>query len=116
MRKAFLSGSLVPTPVGLTVNVTPSQLRDLSLPRQIRKATEQSGFPCNRLTIEITESGLVDNFERALKITSELKAMGCALANATVRSRKTVARIMLPPFSDKYIEIACNPSMTVGAR
>jgi PAS domain S-box-containing protein len=55
-------------------------LRDLSLPRQIRKATEQSGFPCNRLTIEITESGLVDNFERALKITSELKAMGCALA------------------------------------
>jgi len=80
MRKAFLSGSLVPTPVGLTVNVTPSQLRDLSLPRQIRKATEQSGFPCNRLTIEITESGLVDNFERALKITSELKAMGCALA------------------------------------
>ena len=80
MRKAFLSGSLMPKPVGLTVNVTPSQLRDLSLPSQIRKATEKSGFPCDRLTVEITESGLLDNFERALKITSELKEMGCTLA------------------------------------
>ncbi len=80
MRKAFLSGPLVPEPLGLTVNVSPSQLRDLSLPSQIRKATEKSGFPCNRLTVEITESGLVDNFERAQKITGELKAMGCTLA------------------------------------
>ena len=80
MRKAFLSASLVPEPLGLTVNVSPSQLRDLSLPGQIRKATENSGFRCDRLTVEITESGLVDNFERALSITSELKAMGCMLA------------------------------------
>jgi PAS domain S-box-containing protein len=80
MRKAFLSAPLIPEPLGLTVNVSPSQLRDLTLPSQIRKATEKSGFPRDRLTVEITESGLVDNFERALKITSELKAMGCMLA------------------------------------
>jgi len=80
MRKAFLSASLLPEPLMLSVNVSPTQLRDLGLPVQIREATCKAGFPLGRLMVEITETGLVDNFDRALKITSELKAIGCRLS------------------------------------
>jgi PAS domain S-box-containing protein len=62
------------------VNVSPVQLRDLSLPGEIRQAAEEAGFPLRRLTVEITETGLLDNLERARKIARELKAMGCKLS------------------------------------
>jgi PAS domain S-box-containing protein len=80
LRKAFVSAPVIPEPLLLAVNVSPTQLRDLSLPDQIRKAAEQAGFPLKRLMVEITETGLLNNLERAQKITAELKAMGCGLS------------------------------------
>ena len=80
MRKAFLSAPILPEPLWLAVNVSPMQLRDLSLPRQICKSAEKAGFPLRRLTIEITESALAENFKRAQTITRELKENGCRLA------------------------------------
>ena len=80
MRKAFQPALALPEPLVLAVNVSPTQLRDLGLPGQIREATKNAGFPLKRLTIEITENGLIDNFERAQEITGELKAIGCRLA------------------------------------
>ena len=113
MHKAFLSASPLPKPLGLTVNVSPSQLRDLGLPGQIRKATEKSGFPCDRLTIEITESGLVDNFERALKITSELKAMGCMLAlDDFGTGYSSLCHLQALPFDELKVDRSFIASMT----
>jgi PAS domain S-box-containing protein len=80
LHKAFLSASHIPEPLVLAVNISPSQLRDLTLPDQIREAAEKSEFPLKRLTVEITESGLVDNFERAQTTTGKLKALGCSLS------------------------------------
>lgn len=80
LRKAFLSAPAIPGPLVLGVNVSPTQLRDRTLPDQIRDAAETAGFPLDRLSIEITETALVDNVERALEITGKLKAMGCKLA------------------------------------
>jgi PAS domain S-box-containing protein len=79
-RKAFISSPILPEPIVLAVNVSPMQLHDLTLPCQIREATEAAGFPLQRLTIEITESALLDNLVLARKIAYELKAMGCRLA------------------------------------
>jgi len=80
LRKTFLSASFVPAPLMLGVNVSPAQLHDADLPGQIRNAAEEGGFPLDRLAIEITESGLMENLEFAQKITRELKDMGCRLA------------------------------------
>jgi PAS domain S-box-containing protein len=80
LRKAFESGSQMPAPLALSINISPVQLHDASLAAQIRNTAEAGGFPCNRLTIEITESGLVHDLQRAQKITAELKEMGCKLA------------------------------------
>ncbi len=64
----------------LSINISPTQLRDPSMPGQIRSATERSGFPPRQLVVEITESGLVGNMELALAITGELKELGVRLA------------------------------------
>jgi PAS domain S-box-containing protein len=80
LRKACLSGCHLPAPLRLAVNVSPVQLLDLSLPDQIRRAAEQSGFPTNRLTIEITETALANDLGKAQQIARELKGMGCRLA------------------------------------
>lgn len=79
-RKAFSALPLLPDPLTLSVNVSPIQLQYLSLPRQIQEAAKEVDFPLHRLRIEITESALVNNIERAQTIASELKAMGCKLA------------------------------------
>ena len=79
-RKAFLSGPYLRQPLTLSMNISPIQMRHLGLPGQVREAAESSGFPLNRVIIEITESSFLDNLERAEKIASELKEMGCKLA------------------------------------
>ena len=80
LRKAFLSAPVVPAPLVLAVNVSPTQLRDPSLPGKIRKLAEEGGFPLERLTVEVTESGLIDNLDLAQKIAGKLKDLGCKLA------------------------------------
>jgi len=79
-RKAFRSASSLPSPLTLWVNISPSQLQDLTLPSQIRRMAEEEGFPLDRLTIEITESALMEDMEKAKTIARELKAMDCKLA------------------------------------
>jgi PAS domain S-box-containing protein len=80
LRKAFLSASSIPAPLVLAVNVSPAQLREPGLPGQVQIAAEEGGFPLDRLAIEITETGLVQNLEVAQKIARDLKDMGCRLA------------------------------------
>ena len=77
LSKSFLAATALPEPLFLAVNVSPIQLQYVSLPRQIYHAAWDNGFPLRRLTVEVTESALVNNLERARKIASELKDMGC---------------------------------------
>ncbi len=78
--KAFAEGAQLPDTLTLAVNVSPCQLRDISLPGHIRALAAEAGFPMSRLHIEITESALVDNIQLAQRITQELKTMGCTLS------------------------------------
>jgi PAS domain S-box-containing protein len=80
LRKAFQSAPDLPDPLVLAVNVSPIQLRNSKLPGEIRQAAAEGGFPLERLTIEVTESALVNNLEQAKKIACELKDLGCRLA------------------------------------
>lgn len=80
LTKAFLAANLLPKPLFLAVNISPIQLHHLSLPQQIRNLAEEHLFPLKQLMVEITESALVNNLERARKIAVEIKEMGCQLA------------------------------------
>jgi PAS domain S-box-containing protein len=80
LRKAFTSALSIPESVRLSVNISPIQLRDLSLPAQLESVSDQTGFSLNRVVVEITESALAQNLEQARIIAVELKALGCKLA------------------------------------
>ena len=80
LAKAFLHAPLIHKPLSLAVNISPVQMRYASLPGQIREAAESAGFPLNRLTIEITESSLMQDLPRVQRVAAELKEMGCCLA------------------------------------
>jgi PAS domain S-box-containing protein len=79
-RKAFLSAPILPAPLTLSLNISPVQMRYVSLAAQIREAAESTGFALDRVTIEITESALIDNLQCAQTIAGQLKDMGCRLA------------------------------------
>jgi EAL domain-containing protein (putative c-di-GMP-specific phosphodiesterase class I) len=80
LRKAFATAPLLPSPIMLSVNLSPCQLLDRTLPGQICGAAERGGFPLDRLTIEVTEGALLDDIPQAQEVSRELKAMHCRLS------------------------------------
>jgi diguanylate cyclase (GGDEF)-like protein len=64
----------------LSVNVTPG---DIGRPRFVASflaLVDESGFPRERLTVEITESGLMADLALAAKILGQLRTAGCRVA------------------------------------
>jgi PAS domain S-box-containing protein len=80
LRSVFAAARDIPEHLTLSVNISLTQLTDLSLPRHIRAAAEQAGFPLSRLILEITESALAGQTEHAYRIATELKEQGSRLA------------------------------------
>jgi PAS domain S-box-containing protein len=79
-RKAFQIGLQLPPSSFLAVNVSPIQLRDERLAEAIGLWAGEAGFPLRRITIEITETALLDNLDLARTIAIKLKDLGCSLA------------------------------------
>lgn len=67
-------------PVSVTVNLSGRQLREVSLPHDVRTALAESGLPGTALVLEITESVLMQDTEAALLKLQALKALGVSLA------------------------------------
>jgi PAS domain S-box-containing protein len=80
LGKALFIPSLASKSLMLSFNVSPAQLLDPGLPGRIDSIAGEAGFPLDRLTIEITESALLDDLPRAAAIAAELKALHCRLA------------------------------------
>ena len=64
----------------ISVNISPSQLKDPWLAQRIVKLLVETGFPAERLEIEITESSLFENLGLAQSIIGSLKNQGVRLA------------------------------------
>jgi PAS domain S-box-containing protein len=80
LRKAFEAITLHGKGLRLAFNISPLQLKDLTLPRHIRQVAEEAGFPLECATVEITESALAEDMTAARSISADLKAMGCRIA------------------------------------
>ena len=80
LQRAFVAASAIPESLTLAVNISPVELRDPALPEKIRCLAKEANFALNRLTVEITESALIDDLESAGRILLALKQMGCKLA------------------------------------
>jgi diguanylate cyclase (GGDEF)-like protein/PAS domain S-box-containing protein len=67
-------------PVKMSVNLSMRQLNDESLTREIETVLRETGMDPSLLELEITESMIMHNAERAVKILSTIKALGVKLA------------------------------------
>jgi len=67
-------------PLQLAVNVSARQLSLPEFPDTVRQVLEETGLPPHQLTLEITESMLMDNIEGALDTLRTLRSIGCGIA------------------------------------
>ncbi len=80
LRSALEAAMRLDAPPRLSVNVSPSQLRDLRLPALLKRMNEETGYPLELLTMEITETALVSNLDEAKAVARRLKNLGCRLS------------------------------------
>jgi diguanylate cyclase (GGDEF)-like protein len=66
--------------LSLSVNISPIQLKDPWLAQKIAKLLLETGFPPERLEVEITESSLFESLGLAQSIVTSLKNQGIRLA------------------------------------
>ena len=80
LRNAFEAFALHGKDLRLAFNISPLQLKDLTLPKRIRQIAEDAGFPLECATVEITESAMAEDMAAARSISADFKAMGCDIA------------------------------------
>ena len=66
--------------LSMSVNLSLKQIQHSDIVADVRDALEEAGLPPERLTLEITESVLMDDTELAVSRLRDLKALGVRLA------------------------------------
>ena len=66
--------------IKISVNISPSQFTDGWLAERIVRLLTETGFPAERLVVEITESSLFADMDLARTIVTSLKNQGIRLA------------------------------------
>jgi EAL domain-containing protein (putative c-di-GMP-specific phosphodiesterase class I) len=67
-------------PLSISVNLSPRQLLDPAIVGHVQEALEASGIPASSLTLEITESALVQDTDLTIERLTALKRLGVRLA------------------------------------
>ena len=80
LRRACRNSADWPDDVGLSLNVSPVQLKDPHLPTRLLAVLAASDFPPQRLEIEITETALVGDLATARSVLSQLQSLGIRIA------------------------------------
>jgi diguanylate cyclase (GGDEF)-like protein/PAS domain S-box-containing protein len=66
--------------ITLAVNVSPHQFRRSDISALVAEVLHETGFPAELLELELTESGLMENEEKAVEVLNNLRAQGVRLA------------------------------------
>jgi diguanylate cyclase (GGDEF)-like protein/PAS domain S-box-containing protein len=78
-QRAYATSGL-PQAIGVTVNLSARQLLQPELPSDVAAALRDSGLPAGCLTLEMTESMLIEDSNAVLARLRALKALGVRLA------------------------------------
>lgn len=68
------------TPFRVSINLSSRQFKEHDLPKIVKNVLERTGFDPNQLSLEITETLMMENLQNALVMLHELKAMGVRLS------------------------------------
>ncbi len=66
--------------IGLAVNLSARQLFSGDIVETVRQALASSGLPPERLELELTETAMIGNFDKAIDTLHRLRALGVSLA------------------------------------
>ncbi len=80
LRQSCADAVKWPDNVKVAVNLSPVQFKQGGIVETVWLALEESGLPPSRLTLEITESTLLEKTDENLKLLNELKELGVAIA------------------------------------
>jgi diguanylate cyclase (GGDEF)-like protein len=80
MRQALEEAKRWPAHIGIAVNVSSSQFKDPLLAQRILQLLTETGFPPQRLELEVTEAAIVENKALALTTVASLKNSGVRIA------------------------------------
>jgi diguanylate cyclase (GGDEF)-like protein len=80
LRHACAEAVLWPSDMTLSFNISPSQLRDVTLGLRLITILAESGLPPCRLEIELTESALVGDLKHAQEILGSIRGTGVRIA------------------------------------
>ncbi len=64
----------------LSINFPACSLVDLALPERIEQCAARAGIPLSRVVVEITESGLIKEFGKALDVLARLRLRGAGIS------------------------------------
>jgi PAS domain S-box-containing protein len=113
LSAVFAAAKDIPGHLTLSVNISLTQLTDLTLPKHISSAALHANFPLHRLILEITESALVGNTEHAARIATELKENGSRLAlDDFGTGYSSLRHLQLLPFDELKIDASFVRSMS----
>jgi len=79
IERAITTASTWPTDrasLTVSVNLSVRNLYDPDLPRWLHRLLTDTGFPASRLTLELTESQMMDDPQLAVELLGELQALG----------------------------------------
>lgn len=79
-EKALKAAAAWPAPLRLSLNVTAADLSAGSFPFDLGRALGKTGFPSDRLTLEVTEQVLVADMSLAERSLADLAAQGIRIA------------------------------------
>jgi diguanylate cyclase (GGDEF)-like protein/PAS domain S-box-containing protein len=80
LRTACREAASWPQALKIAVNVSAVQLYNMSFVQELHQVLIETGLSPRRLEIEITETALVRDFNRALAMLRQIKALGVAIA------------------------------------
>ena len=80
VRKALAAAVDWDPTLTLSINISPRQFTDSWLAQKIVRLLAETGFPAERLVVEVTESSLFADIDLARTIVESLKNQGIALA------------------------------------
>nr|WP_313899357.1 EAL domain-containing protein [Methylobacterium sp. E-065] len=80
LRKALADGTRLPRGIGLSFNLSAQDLASPETVLAILAAVRASGFDPHRLTLELTETALMRDFDQAKAAIRMLRALGIAVA------------------------------------
>jgi diguanylate cyclase (GGDEF)-like protein len=80
LRRACLEAAGWPDNIKVAVNLSPAQFKSKTLALAVTSALADSGFPANRLELEITESVLLQDNETVRAILHQLRDLGVRIS------------------------------------